>query len=198
MFIVKELENSDARCGCVNTNFADIKSAQDFMRAQFEKSKNLLGGTYAEEEQENICSEEQQWATISPTSAHIQVGLDAYDWEIEEDSKWVSKEAEPEGFIVYGCTVDNENGNLIPFTPVYAKTEDEAKAVMKKMYLDELANRGLADNNACDEQDAACPGGCLYGTGAEIWDFTEYAFNCLVNVVHFSYCPISSKKDESV
>lgn len=197
MFIVKELENSDARCGCVNTNFADIKSAQDFMRAQFEKSKNLLGGTYAEEEQENICSEEQQWATISPTSAHIQVGLDAYDWEIEEDSDWVNKNDGPNGFVVTGSTINGSNGDIIPVVPVFAATEKEAREVLKKMYMHELENLGLEDNNACDENDESCPGGYLTDCEADIWNYTEHTYG-LVNVAHFSYFPLAGQKGVSV
>lgn len=197
MFVLKELENSDARCDCTTTNFADIKAAQKYMAEQFfEKLKTLPGGTYAEEESERLCPEEQRWANINSSSAHIQDGLDAYDWEICEDPSWVQKNDCPEGFIVTGCKTDNKNGELLPVIPVYAKTEDEAKDIMKMLYQAELENRGLMDNGACDEEGNSCPGGWMDGTGADIWDNAEYAFDCLVNVAHFSYYPIQTVAKE--
>lgn len=45
MFVLKELENSDARFDCITTNFDDIKAAQKYMTEQFEKLKKALGGT---------------------------------------------------------------------------------------------------------------------------------------------------------
>lgn len=190
MFIVKEMENSDVRCGCVTKSFTDEKSAQKFMKSQFERVKEILGETYADHEQEDIKSEEQRWATINSTAAHIQVGFDAYDWEIAEDPEWVSKDEVPEGFVIVGCKTNNDNGDLIPIVPVYARTETEAKAMLEKVYREELDNRGLQDNDACDENDESCPGGCLTETSADIWDNAGYAFDCLVNVAHFSYFPL--------
>ena len=57
MFVLKELENSDARCGCVTCNFADLKAAQNNMREQFEKTKKLLHGGFDKEEKEKLPSE---------------------------------------------------------------------------------------------------------------------------------------------
>lgn len=193
MFVLKELENSDVRCGCVTTNYADIRAAQNGMKEQFEKTKKLLEGSFADHEVEDLDTETQRWASISPMSAHIQDGLDAYDWEIVEDSNWVSKDDAPEGFVIIGCTTANNNGNLSPMVPIYARTEAEAKAILKEVYQKELDNRGLKDNDACDENDESCPGGCLEDTCANIWDDADYAFGCLVNVAHFSYFPLFGK-----
>lgn len=192
MFIVKEMENSDVRCASSVTNFKSADAAYEFMKAQFEKSKELLGGSYAEDEQENLEAEDQRWAAINSTAAHIQVGFDACDWEIVEDPEWVSKDEVPEGFVVVGCKTNNDNGDLIPIVPVYARTETEAKAILEKVYREELDNRGLQDNDACDENDESCPGGCLTDTSADIWDNAGYAFDCLVNVAHFSYFPLKN------
>ena len=196
MFVLKELENSDARFDCITTNFDDIKAAQKYMTEQFEKLKKALGGTFDEEESPWLCAGMQRWANICSTSAHIQVGLDAYDWEICEDPSWVKKDGCPEGFVVTGCKTKNESGELLPVIPVYAKTEDEAKAIMEQLYQAELENRGLMDNGACDEEGNSCPGGWVDGTGADIWDNAEYAFDCLVNVAHFSYYPIQTAAKE--
>ena len=62
-------------------------------------------------------------------------------------------------------------------------------------YQKELDNRGLEDNDACDENDDSCPGGCLNDTCADVWDNAAYAFDCLVNVAHFSYFPLSRKEE---
>lgn len=196
MFVLKETENSDARCGCVTSNSPDIKTAQTHMKELYEKTIHLLGGVFEDHESEALDAEEQRWANITPTSAHIQAGLDAFDWEIAEDPNWVSKDDCPQGFIVVGCTTSNHNGDLIPAVPIFAKTEEEAKAILEKLYRKELDNLGLPDNNACDENDESCPGGCLEGTSADIWDYTEYTFNCLTNVAHFSYFPLVSQNME--
>lgn len=197
MFVLKELENSDVRCGCVTFNYANLKAAQDGMKKKYEVSKTLLGGQFDDHEPESleIDLELQRWATISPMSAHIQVGLDTYSWEICEDPNWVSKSDAPEGFVVIGCTTDYNNGDLIPMVPIYAKTEAEAKAVLKEVYQKELDNRGLEDNDACDENDDSCPGGCLNDTCADVWNNAAYAFDGLVNVAHFSYFPLSRKEE---
>lgn len=198
MFVLKELENSDARCGCVTCNFADLKAAQNNMREQFEKTKKLLHGEFDKEENEKLPSELQRWASISPMSAHIQEGLDAYDWEIVEDSDWVNKNDGPNGFVVTGSTINGSNGDIIPVVPVFAATEEEAREVLKKMYLHELENLGLEDNDACDENDDSCPGGCLTDCEADIWNYTEHTFDSLVNVAHFSYFPLAGQKGDSV
>lgn len=195
MFVLKELENSDVRCGCVTTNYADIKAAQNGMKEQFEKTKKLLHGEFDDQEKDEFPAELQRWASISPMSAHIQDGLDAYDWEICEDPNWVSKDDAPEGFVIVGSITDNNNGDLIPLVPIYAKTEAEAKAILKEVYQKELDKRGLEDNDACDENDDSCPGGCLNDTCADVWDNAAYAFDCLVNVAHFSYFPLSRKEE---
>lgn len=96
MFILKEMENSDARCGCTTTAFADIKSAQKLMKEQFEKTKELLGGTFEDGEDDAPSPEEQRWAKINQMSAHIQDGIDAFDWEILEGPQWVMKDASQE------------------------------------------------------------------------------------------------------
>lgn len=197
MFVLKELENSDVRCGCVTTNYADIKAAQNGMKEQFEKTKKLLHGEFDKEENEKLPSELQRWASISPMSAHIQEGLDAYDWEIVEDSDWVNKNDGPNGFVVTGSTINGSNGDIIPVVPVFAATEEEAREVLKKMYMHELENLGLEDNDACDKNDDSCPGGCLTDCEADIWNYTEHTYG-LVNVAHFSYFPLAGQKGGSV
>ena len=91
MFILKETENSDVRCGSVITNFETMDEAQQRMRELYQKTVNILGGNFDAEEDEECCPENQRWATISATSAHIQNCMDAYDWEIIEDPEWVKK-----------------------------------------------------------------------------------------------------------
>ena len=91
MFILKETENSDVRCGSVITNYETMDGAQQRMRELYQKTVNILGGNFDAEEDEECCPENQRWATISATSAHIQNCMDAYDWEIIEDPEWVKK-----------------------------------------------------------------------------------------------------------
>lgn len=110
-----------------------------------------------------------------------------------ENTKKRLKEDRPKGFVVTGCSINNGNGDIIPVVPVFAETEDAAQAVLKKLYMDELKDLGLEDNNACDENDESCPGGCLSGREADIWNHTQYAYG-LVNVAHFSYFPLEPLK----
>lgn len=91
MFILKETENSDVRCGSTVTLFASEKEAQDKMHELYEKSLHIFGGDFAAEENELADGEDQRWACITPSSAHIQDGLDAYDWAISEEPEWVQK-----------------------------------------------------------------------------------------------------------
>lgn len=92
MFILKEMENSDVRCNCTTTTFAGIKSAQKLMKEWFEKTKELLGETFEDGENDALSPEEQRWAKINQMSAHIQDGIDAFDWEILEDPQWIRKD----------------------------------------------------------------------------------------------------------
>lgn len=89
MFILNETENSDVRCGSTVTLFASEKEAQDKMRELYEKSLHIFGGDFAAEENALADGEDQRWACITPSSAHIQDGLDAYDWAISEEPEWV-------------------------------------------------------------------------------------------------------------
>lgn len=91
MFILKETENSDARCESVITNFETLNEAQQKMRELYQKTVNILGGNFDTEEAEDCCPENQKWASIFETTAHIQDCLDAYDWEIIKAPEWVKK-----------------------------------------------------------------------------------------------------------
>ena len=64
MFVLKELENSDARFDCITTNFDDIKAAQKYMTEQFEKLKKALVGTFDKEESPWLCAGMQRRANI--------------------------------------------------------------------------------------------------------------------------------------
>lgn len=97
MFILKETENSDVRCVSTVTNFATLEDAQQKMHELYEKTKVLLGGTFDAGENESICPEDQKWATATSDMAHIQDGVDAYDWEIMEDPNWVKKHHDGSG-----------------------------------------------------------------------------------------------------
>lgn len=196
MFIVKEMENSDVRCGCVTKSFVDEKSAREFMKFQFERTKEILGGIYADHEREDIDAEKQQWATINSTAAHIQVGFDAYDWEIEEDPEWVKKDSAPKGYIVVGYMTDLESGELKIEPPVYTKTKEDARQVMGEMYQATLKTLDVPDNNACDTEGNSCPGGWIGEDSANIWDYAEYAAGCLVNVATFAYYPLTMAAKE--
>lgn len=92
MFILKETENSDVRCGSVITNFETMDEAQQKMQELYQKTISIMGGDFGVEEDEDCCPEHQRWATTTPGTAHIQDGIDTYDWEIIEDPEWVKKE----------------------------------------------------------------------------------------------------------
>lgn len=93
MFILKETENSDVRCGSVITNFETMDEAQRKMQELYQKTISIMGGDFGVEEDEDCCPEYQRWATTTSGTAHIQDGIDAYDWEIIEDPEWVKKES---------------------------------------------------------------------------------------------------------
>lgn len=191
MYTLNAIENSDARCGSDIQNFPSFEAARAAMESAYNHSLKIFGGTFEKEENELKYLEEQRWANISDTSAHIQIGLDEYRWEITEDPAYVPAQAQP-AFAVVGCTTSSHNGDLIMIEPKFASSEEEAKRLLKQMYLDELEDRCLEDNNACDENDESCPGGCYEGEVANIWDYADYAFHCLVNVAHFRYFPIKN------
>lgn len=65
MFILKETENSDVRCGSVITNFETMDEAQQRMRGLYQKTVDIMGGNLDAEEDEDCCPENQRWATVS-------------------------------------------------------------------------------------------------------------------------------------
>lgn len=97
MFILKETENSDLRCGSDIATFETLAEAQDKMRGEYQKTVDIMGGNFETEESGDCSPDNQRWATISAMAAHIQNCMDAYDWEIMEDPNWVKKQQNGSG-----------------------------------------------------------------------------------------------------
>lgn len=182
MFILLETENSDVKCGSTTTLFGSMEKAQEIMKERYDKTIEIFGGEFDSEERENLCPENQRWAHISDGAAHVQVGIDNWSWEISEDPDWVKADT-TKGFIVTGAKTEEESGDLLLIQPVFAATEEDAKRILKEMYLKALQETGLEDNGARDCDGDPASGGKLLEDKAELWDYAEYASYSLVNVV---------------
>lgn len=189
VYILTYKENSDEKCTAESAIFGSEAEVIREMKSAFNSMKESFGGEFSEEEDELKHMEEQRWATVSDTSAHIQVGIDSYDWSITQDERYSPANKDPgnKRYIVSGCTKNGENGDMIPTTPRIFSDEKEAKGYLRQRYEDELKELDLEDNEACNAEGESIPGGCMEsdGTCAQIWNITECSFGALENVAIF-------------
>ena len=111
MYILKFQENSDITCSCEVNLYGGLKEAQTAMNDEYQKLCHLLGDNFDSEEDESADSDCQRWAQCHSDSAHIQVCLDTYDWEIISDDRFV------------------------PADPIMASSEEKALIELKKYQL---------------------------------------------------------------
>lgn len=189
VYILTYKENSDEKCTAESAIFGSEAEVIREMKSAFNSMKESFGGEFSEEEDEFKHMEEQRWATMSDTSAHIQVGIDSYDWSITQDGRYspANNDTGNKRYIVSGCTKNGENGDMIPTTPRIFSDEEEAKGYLRQRYEDELKELDLEDNEACNAEGESIPGGCMEsdGTCAQIWNITECSFGALENVAIF-------------
>lgn len=197
VYILTYKENSDEKCTAESAIFGSEAEVIREMKSAFNSMKESFGGEFSEEEDELKHMEEQRWAAVSDTSAHIQVGIDSYDWNITQDERYSPANKDPgnKRYIVSGCTKNGENGDMIPTTPRIFSDEEEAKGYLRQRYEDELKELDLDDNEACNEEGDSIPGGCLEsdGTCAQIWNITDCSFGALENVAIFILTEVAAE-----
>lgn len=187
MYIVKYTENSDSACKSEVELFKTQNEAVDFMSTAYNKSLVIFGkDRFATSEDEN--DPDKPWSFINMQGAHIQDGIDRYDWEIIEDERFVaaSEAGKPQGalYALIGCEKDGDNGNFMPFATHIFMSKQAAKKELRKNYFRLLKEYGLENNAACDSEGSSIPGGYIESDGmsATLYDNTENAFGCLEEV----------------
>jgi len=89
-------------------------------------------------------------------------------------------------FVVCETAIDPKNGEIsinTAYGPFANHTAAENE--MRKFYFAALKEAGLEDNNTCDEDGNAIPGGYITEDDAGIWEIAEYAFDQLLECVSF-------------
>lgn len=186
VYIVKYTENSDAACKSETRLFGNLEAAREQVQHDYETSLKIFGrDRFAPVEDEN--DPDKPWANIGNTEAHIQDGIDSYDWEIIEDERFVVADWTPnrrERYALIGCEKDEDNGNFMPFTTKLFLSKEAAKKELRQCYFRLLKDYELENNAACDEDGATIPGGYIETDGMEatIYDRTENAFGAIEEV----------------
>lgn len=192
MYIVKYLENSDAACEAVVNTFGSLHEAQEYMAHAYSGSLNLFGAEkFADKEDDSAPEEFQRWASINDCHAHIQYGIDSFDWEITEDANF----APTPQYVVTGTVLNVEDGRMMSKTPKFAYSKDEANTILREMYNAAMEKLRLKYNGACDKEEVSLNGGCICENEATIWGYTKYSPDFLMDIASFCIFPIGEKKD---
>lgn len=69
-------------------------------------------------------------------------------------------------------------------------THDDAESYMRFLYWVELKRYGLKDNNACDDNGNAIPGGYHLKDEAVIYNYCDYALGKILEVAVFTITSI--------
>lgn len=89
-------------------------------------------------------------------------------------------------YAVTQVTLSEEDGGIAMQSILGVKSKKKAAtARMRKAYEDELRQRNLEDNNAVGENDESVPGGYFTDEEAGIYDYVDFAFGQLLEVVSF-------------
>lgn len=185
VYIVKYTENSDAACKSETRLFGNLKAAREQVQHDYETSLNIFGrDRFVLAEDEN--DPDKPWANIGNTGAHIQDGIDSYDWEIIEDERFcpVDEQSKQTMYALVGCEKNGENGNLEPLKTRLFSNLGKAKKELRKKYLVLLKEHRLENNAACDANGESIAGGYIETDGMEatLYDNTEAAFGALEEV----------------
>ena len=89
-------------------------------------------------------------------------------------------------YAVTQVVLSGEDGTISTQSILGLKNRKKAATdLMRQVYNDELKQRKLEDNNAVGENDEAIPGGYFTDEEAGIYDYVEFAFDQLLEVVSF-------------
>lgn len=89
-------------------------------------------------------------------------------------------------YAVTQVVLSGEDGTISTQSILGLKNRKKAATdLMRQAYNDELKQRKLEDNNAVGENDEAIPGGYFTDEEAGIYDYVEFAFGQLLEVVSF-------------
>lgn len=89
-------------------------------------------------------------------------------------------------YAVTQVVLSGEDGTISTQSILGLKNRKKAATdLMRQVYNDELKQRKLEDNNAVGENDEAIPGGYFTDEEAGIYDYVEFAFGQLLEVVSF-------------
>lgn len=147
VYILTYRENSDERCTAESYIFGSEAEAIGEMQSAFEEKKALFGGEFGTEEDECKYMEKQRWASMVDSSAHIQVGIDSYDWDITSDNRFAPIEEPKKGFIL--CRVDSYVSAITTHSQYFDSLE-AAQAQMKDEYS---RSKDLLGGSFDDERD---------------------------------------------
>ena len=88
-------------------------------------------------------------------------------------------------YSVVKTTLCNDNGSVTTQVLGISSDKQTANETMLKEYNAELKSRNLEDNGASDENGESVPGGYIVTNEAGIYDYADFAFSQLLEVVSF-------------
>ena len=186
IYVVKYTENSDAACKSEVRLFPNIKSAQEQVEHDYKTALDIFGrDRFVLFEDPN--EPDKPWANIGRTGAHIQDGIDSFDWEITEDERFEpvdNAQKQETRYALIGCEKDGSNGNFMPLMTRLFASKETAKKELRQKYMRLLKEYELENNAACDDEGTSIPGGYIAADGMEatLYDHTENAFGALEEV----------------
>lgn len=186
IYIVKYTENSDVKVASNVELFASIAEAQKAVGTAYNKFLDIFGrDRFATCEDES--DPDKPWAHIHSSGAHIQDGIDSFDWEITEDERFEpvdNAQKQKTRYALIGCEKDGSNGNFMPLMTRLFASKETAKKELRKTYMQLLKEYELENNAACDDEGTSIPGGYIASDGMEatLYDHTENAFGALEEV----------------
>lgn len=96
-----------------------------------------------------------------------------------------------ERFTIEAITINEENGDFNFLTSPKALDKEAALLEMRSLYEQQLNAWDLDDNNACNDDGEAIPGGCWYGEDAVLYAMPPSACGCLIQVCVMRIVPIA-------
>lgn len=88
-------------------------------------------------------------------------------------------------YSVVKTTLCNDDGSVTTQVLGISSDKQTANEIMLEEYNAELKNRNLEDNGASDENGDSIPGGYIVTSEAGIYDYADFAFSQLLEIVSF-------------
>ena len=185
MYLLKYQENSNAACRSDVTTYASLKECTMQMQSEFLKLKKCLD--IRDEDLLNLDDESDTGGRINEKEAFLHNNLDTFHWEIISEPNYMPAY---DLYFVYGVYHDLKSGDAIHCTPIMCHGKADAQKQLHRMLQKVLTVYGLEENDACDKEGNAVPGGCAWNDGASIYNYAPYALNCLIEVASFAICSL--------